>query len=49
MRCAGGCTDAEIRAALAREPVEPRVESALTLAETAADLARRTLEMVAAA
>lgn len=43
--CKNGCTDPEIRAALEREPVEPRIEEALALAEQARDLAATALEL----
>ena len=52
LRCSSGCTDGEIRAALEREPVEPRVEElegrlagALALADQAADIAARALTL----
>jgi hypothetical protein len=54
--CKSGCTDDEIRDALAREPVHPRVEAAeakamamLELADQARDLAARALEQLAGA
>ncbi len=53
--CSGGrCSDAEIRAALEREPVHPAIEAAeeraaatLDLAEQASDLAAQALELAA--
>jgi len=43
--CANGCTDPEIRAALDREPVEPRAQEALALAERASDIAAQALAL----
>lgn len=44
--CKWGCTDAEIRAALDREPVEPRIQEALELAERASTIAAEALAIV---
>jgi hypothetical protein len=43
--CHAGCTAVQIRSALEREPVEPRVEAALALAEQARDIAARALRI----
>jgi hypothetical protein len=45
--CRSGCPDTDVREALEREPVEPRIEAALLLAEQARDIAARALELVA--
>jgi hypothetical protein len=47
LRCTHGCAADEIRAALDREPVHVEVENALRLAEGAADIAARALELAA--
>jgi hypothetical protein len=54
--CASGCSDADVRAALEREPVHPRIEAAelsaqeaLDLADQARDIAARALNLQAAA
>jgi hypothetical protein len=43
--CRSGCTTDEIRTALEAEPVEPRVEQALLLAEQARDIAEQALAL----
>ena len=56
LRCAAGCKDAEVRAALERDPTEGRIEAAearaadaLELAEQAREIAVRALELAATA
>lgn len=47
--CANGCSDADVRENLAREPLEPRIEAALQLAEDARVLAAAAIDIVAVA
>jgi hypothetical protein len=44
--CGWGCSDAEIRTALEREPVEPQIHAALELAERASTIAAEALEIL---